>query len=65
MEPIVLILVIFSMIAVLGILILGLATMMKGGEWSKKYGEKLMIARVLMQGVCLICLAALWFITSK
>lgn len=44
------ILTIISMLIVLGILIAGLTVMTKGGELNEKYGNKLMRARVYMQG---------------
>lgn len=43
-----------AMAAVLGVLILGVLSMAKGGEFNKKYGNKLMQARVYLQGTALI-----------
>jgi hypothetical protein len=45
------------MLATLGILALGLVSMIKGGEFNKKYGNRLMRARVMMQGVALALFA--------
>jgi hypothetical protein len=44
---------IIAMLATLSVLVLGLAAMVKGGEFNRKYGNKLMRARVLAQGIAL------------
>ncbi len=44
-------------LAVLGVLLLGIVSMTKGGEFNKKYGNKLMQARVMLQGLALAMLA--------
>ncbi len=46
-----------AMLAVLLVLILGIVSMIKGGEFNKKYGNRLMQARVVLQGVALGLLA--------
>jgi hypothetical protein len=48
-------------LAVLGVLALGILSMIKGGEFNKKYGNKLMQARVVLQGVALALLALAYF----
>ncbi|HUY67995.1 MAG TPA: twin transmembrane helix small protein [Alphaproteobacteria bacterium] len=48
-----LILMSIAMLAVLAVLMLGIFSMAKGGEFNKKYGNKLMRARVILQGVAL------------
>ena len=45
-----------AMAAVLGVLVLGIISMVKGGEFNKKYANKLMQARVMLQGVALAML---------
>jgi hypothetical protein len=55
---------VIAMVAVLGVLIVGIVAMIKGGEFNKKYGNKLMRARVILQGVALAFLALAYF-TSK
>ena len=45
------ILMLLAMLSVLGALILGIIVMARGGETSKKYSNKLMQARVLLQGL--------------
>ena len=47
------------LIAVGVVLILGIATLFKGGETSKKYSNKLMQMRVLLQFVAIIVLVCL------
>ena len=46
---------IFALIT-LGILITGVATMARGGEVNKKYGNKLMQARVAAQAITVLLL---------
>ncbi len=46
-----------AMISVLVVLGLGMFSMTRGGEFNKKYGNKLMKARVILQGVTLALLA--------
>lgn len=55
---------ILAAFSVLGVLILGLFSMMKGGEFNKKHGNKLMQLRVTLQGVAL-ALFALAYLTSQ
>lgn len=64
MNTLSLIILALAMLAVLGVLIVGIVSMLKGGEFNKKYGNKLMQARVILQGVALAMLA-LAFLTSK
>jgi len=47
---------IILLIAVGVVLILGIATLFKGGESSKKYSNKLMQLRVLLQFIAIIAL---------
>jgi len=44
-----------AMGAVLAVLVIGIIGMVKGGTFNQKYGNKLMRARVLLQGVALVC----------
>lgn len=46
-----------AMLAVLLVMVLGIVSMIKGGEFNKKYGNRLMQARVVLQGVALGLLA--------
>lgn len=50
------VLLIILMLSVVGVLVLGLVSMIKGGEFNDKYGNKLMMARVTLQGLALLVL---------
>jgi hypothetical protein len=52
-----------AMAAVLIVLIVGVASMFHGGEFNRKYANKLMQLRVLLQAVALALFAVfmLWF----
>ncbi len=54
---------IIAMLLTLASLVLGLFSMVKGGAFNEKYGNKLMRLRVTMQGVAL-ALFALAMMTS-
>lgn len=45
------------MLAVLAVLMTGLFAMSKGGKFNEKYGNKLMRARVGLQGLAILLLA--------
>lgn len=55
---------VICMVAVLGVLIIGITSMIKGGEFNKKYGNKLMQARIMLQGLALLMFALAVF-TAK
>lgn len=55
---------IVAMFATLGSLGLGLFAMVKGGDFNKKHGNRLMQLRVWLQGMALLFFA-LAFMTSK
>ena len=57
-EILVKILSIILLVAVGLVLILGIGTLFKGGETSKKYSNKLMQLRVLLQFIAIIALVA-------
>lgn len=48
------VLLLIAMLAVVVSLVLGLVVMTKGGELKRKYGNKLMQARVMLQGLAII-----------
>lgn len=64
MEPFILILLIATTLSVLAVLLLGVMSMMRGGELNKKYGNKLMQWRVGLQAVSLLLIASLWFFSN-
>ena len=46
-----------ALMSVLGILSMGVFSMARGGDFTKKHGNKLMQARVMLQGLALALLA--------
>ncbi|HXV25576.1 MAG TPA: twin transmembrane helix small protein [Alphaproteobacteria bacterium] len=48
------VLIVAAMIAALGALLLGVVSMAKGGEFNRKYGNKLMRTRVALQGLAIL-----------
>ncbi len=58
------VLLIIALALTLGVLFAGLITMARGGEVSRKYGNKLMRWRVIMQGIALLILV-LAFLTKQ
>ncbi|MGB0719318.1 MAG: twin transmembrane helix small protein [Bdellovibrionales bacterium] len=52
---------VLAALSVLGVLILGLVSMVKGGDFNEKYGNRLMQARVGLQGLALLMLALAYF----
>jgi VIT1/CCC1 family predicted Fe2+/Mn2+ transporter len=53
------------MIAVLAVLFIGIFGMIKGSEFDKKYGNKLMQARVWLQFAALIMFALVLLVAKK
>ena len=46
--------------AVFGVLLIGVVSMLKGGDFNRKYGNRLMQLRVALQGVALVLLAIMF-----
>ncbi len=46
--------VVFLLLATLLVLVTGVTLMMRGGKINKKYSNKLMVARVTLQGLTLV-----------
>ena len=61
MNSFLVILIVLSMLSVVGVLALGVVSMIKGGEFNKRHGNKLMQARVILQGVTVALLALAYF----
>jgi purine-cytosine permease-like protein len=64
MNPLFATLIGLALLTVLGVLFAGLFSMARGGEFNKKYSNKLMRWRVGLQGVALVLLA-LAFLVGK
>lgn len=58
-------LLIILILAVMGVLFLGIVSMIRGGEFNRKYGNKLMVARVVLQGLAIATLLALAFCSGN
>lgn len=56
--------IIFFMLATLAVLVMGVFVMGRGGKVSKKYSNKLMTLRVIMQAIALLLLLSLFFVKS-
>ena len=54
MERLFPLVIVAAMIAAVGALLLGVFSMAKGGEFNKKYGNTLMRARVVLQGLAIV-----------
>lgn len=57
MSPFMVALVVIAMLITLGVLFAGLFSMARGGEFNRKYGNKLMRYRILAQGAALLLFA--------
>ena len=54
MKSLLPILLVIALVAVLAVLLIGVASMARGGDFSRKYGNKLMQARVGLQAIALL-----------
>lgn len=64
MSNIFIIMMMVALLATLGALGMGLFSMVKGGEYNKKNGNKIMQLRVWLQGLALLFFALAWM-TSR
>ena len=53
------------LIAVLIVLLIGIISMLKGGEFNKRWSNKLMRARVVLQGLAVILILLAAYLFSK
>ncbi len=60
MEGVVPIILAVALAAVVIVLLAGLVAMARGGEFNRKYGNKLMRWRVALQGSAILLLLAIW-----
>ena len=54
MKSLLPILLVIALVAVLAVLLIGVASMARGGDFSREYGNNLMQARVGLQAVALL-----------
>ncbi|MEE2689027.1 MAG: twin transmembrane helix small protein [Pseudomonadota bacterium] len=57
-------LLIIAMLATLSVLFFGIFTMARGGEFNQKYSNKIMRARVILQGLALLVFAFLMLVAG-
>lgn len=65
MNTILPILILISFLSVVAVLIIGIFSMIKGGAFNEKYGNKLMQLRVALQGVTILLLALAYFLAQN
>lgn len=65
MEKLGLVAVIGLMLATVIVLVIGISLMARGGEANRKYGNKMMVARVTLQGLALALVAVLLMLKQK
>ena len=58
-------LLIFAMLATLGVLFFGIITMARGGDFNLKYGNKIMRTRIVLQGVALLIFAIIMVLGGR
>jgi hypothetical protein len=54
-----------AMLSVLVVMVLGIVSMVKGGEFNQKYGNKIMQARVMLQGIAIALIALAVYASQK
>jgi len=54
-----------AMLATLGVLLFGVLTMARGGEFNRRNGNRLMRARVILQGVALLILVVIMALAGR
>ncbi len=59
-----LVLIIIALAATLAVLGLGVVSMLRGGEFNRRYGNALMRARIITQGVTIL-LVVLFFVIER
>lgn len=59
------VLIVLLMAGILAVLVAGVFLMGRGGEANRRYGNRLMFARVWLQGLVLVVLLLLFFMSGK
>ncbi len=59
------ILILISFLSVVAVLFIGIFSMIKGGAFNEKYGNKLMQLRVALQGLTILLLALAYFLAQN
>ena len=58
------IVIVIALILTIIILFTGIASMLTGGEFDKRHGTQLMMARVIMQGITLVLLLIAFYLAN-
>jgi hypothetical protein len=56
--------IVIALVATLAVLAVGIVVMLRGGEINRKYGNKLMRARVALQAIAVALVLALYMIDT-
>ena len=54
----------FAMLATLGVLFFGIFTMARGGDFNRKHSNRIMRARIVLQGLALLLFAFIMVIAG-
>ncbi len=65
MSPVLITIMIIAMVAVVGVLFLGIFSMAIGGKFNERYGNKLMRLRILIQLLAVLLLGAAMLISTN
>ncbi len=65
MTGFIVVLLVIAMIATVGVLLFGVVGMARGGEFNRRYSNKLMRARIICQAVALLLFAILMVVLGK
>ena len=65
MHMFLIILIAISCIALLAVIVLGIVSMLRGGEFNEKYGNLLMRARVGLQGLVILLLVMAYYSSNS
>jgi hypothetical protein len=65
MRGLLTVLVVIGLIVTLGVLLVGVFGMAQGGEFNRKYGNRLMRARVISQFAVVVLLALLFMLAGE
>ncbi|MEC8135998.1 MAG: twin transmembrane helix small protein [Pseudomonadota bacterium] len=58
-------LMIFAMLATLGVLFFGIFTMARGSDFNRKHSNRIMRARIVLQGLALLLFALIMVIAGR
>jgi len=65
MNPILSISILIALLSIVAVLVMGIISMVKGGEFNEKYGNRLMQARVALQALAIFLLVLSYFLSQN